>query len=384
MDDIVIVAARRTVQGRFLGALKERSAADLGVAAGAAALNQLPREAGAAIDQVIIGNVLGAGLGMNVARQIALRLGLSERVPACTVNMMCGSGMQAVILAAVAIRAGEARAILCGGTESMSNAPQLIQRAPDVRRLGTDGRADALQHDGLIDPLLGEHMGLGAERLASRYRLVREVQDAFAQESHRRYAQADSVGRFADELVPLPGLDHDEHPRPGITCEKLAALKPSFAATGTVTPGNASGINDGAAALVVAGAAFAQQRGWPVLARLAAWTTVGCDPAAMGLGPVHALRDLQLRLGVRLAEADHIELNEAFAAQALACIVELGLPPGQVNPDGGAIALGHPIGASGARLLVHLASRTAAGASRRSLATVCVGGGMGCAMALSA
>jgi acetyl-CoA C-acetyltransferase len=384
MDDLVIVAARRTVQGRFLGALKDRSAADLGVAAGAAALDQLPPRARERIDQVIIGNVLGAGLGMNVARQIALRLGVSERVPACTVNMMCGSGMQAVILAATAIRAGEARAVLCGGAESMSNAPQLIQRAPDVCRLGADGHADALQRDGLVDPLLGEHMGLTAERLAGSYHLGREAQDAFAAESHRRYAQADSVGRFAAELVPLPGLDHDEHPRPGITCAKLGTLKPAFAAAGTVTPGNASGINDGAALLVVAHAAAAHEHGWPVLARLVAWTAVGCAPATMGLGPVHAVRDLCGRSGVHTADFDHIELNEAFAAQALACIGELGLSRALVNPDGGAIALGHPIGASGARLLVHLACRTASGASRRSLATLCVGGGMGCAMALGA
>jgi acetyl-CoA C-acetyltransferase len=384
MDEIVIVAAKRTVQGRFLGALKERSAADLGVAAGSAALAQLPPEATAIIDQAIIGNVLGAGLGMNVARQIALRCGLPERVPAYTVNMMCASGMQAVMLAAIAIRAGEARAILCGGTESMSNAPQLLQRVPEVRRIGADGRADALQHDGLIDPLLGEHMGVTAERLAQRYRLDRGMQDALAQESHQRYAEAQRAGRFMAELVTLPGLDHDEHPRPGLTREQLGSLKPAFAAAGTITAGNASGINDGAALLVVASAAIAQRHGWPVMARLVAWTSVGCDPATMGLGPVHALKELTGRFGVDPDACDHIELNEAFAAQALACIGELGLPRDRVNPDGGAIALGHPIGASGARLLVHLACRTASGASRRSLASLCVGGGMGHAMALSA
>jgi acetyl-CoA C-acetyltransferase len=384
MDEVVIVAAKRTPQGRHLGALKASSAADLGTAAALAALAALPAGAAQAIDQVIVGNVLGAGLGMNLARQIGLRAGLPQAVPACTVNMMCGSGMQAVALAAQAIRAGESEAVLCGGSESMSNAPHLLQRAPEVCRIGEDGRADALQRDGLVDPLLGEHMGLTAERLAIRYDLDREAQDAFAERSHRLYAEALAAGRFAAELAAVPGLDRDEHPRPGLTRAKLATLRPVFAATGTVTPGNASGINDGAAMLVVAGAASAARRGWPVLARLEAWTAVGCDPAAMGLGPVHAIRRLRERHGVRIEERDRIELNEAFAAQALACLRELGLDEARVNVDGGAIALGHPIGASGARLLVHLAQATAQGRSRRSLAALCVGGGMGVAVAVGA
>ena len=381
MIELVIVAARRTPQGRFLGALKALSAVDLGLAAAQAALAAIPPER---IDRVIVGNVLGAGVGMNLARQIGLRAGVPQPVPACSVNMMCGSGMQAVILAAQAIRAGEAEVVLCGGSESMSNAPHLLQRAPEVRRLGADGRADSLQCDGLVDPLLGEHMGVTAERLATHYKLDRETQDAFAVRSHHAYAEALAAGRFAAELVAVGGCAHDEHPRPDLTREKLATLRPAFAATGTVTPGNASGINDGAAMLVLASAPAAARHGWPVLARLTAWTAVGCDPATMGLGPVHAIRQLRERHGIRHEDCDRIELNEAFAAQALACQHELGLDAARVNGDGGAIALGHPIGASGARLLVHLAQRTAAGDSRRSLAALCIGGGMGIAMALGA
>jgi acetyl-CoA C-acetyltransferase len=381
MNEIVIIAARRTPQGRLLGSLAQLSAADLGTAAAHAALTGIDP---AAIDQVVVGNVLSAGVGMNVARQIALRAGLPERTPACSVNMMCGSGLQAVLLAAQLIRAGEAEAVLCGGTESMSNAPHLLQRAPEGRRLGADGRADHLLADGLTDPLRGEHMAFTAERLAATYRISREEQDACAQQSHAAYAAAEAAGAFAAELAPLPQLARDEHPRPGITVAKLAALKPAFSATGTITAGNASGINDGAAMLVVADAATAARRGWKPLARIRAWAAIGCDPATMGLGPVHAIRRLEDRHGLRAADHDAIELNEAFAAQAIACQRELQLPPERVNRCGGAIAIGHPIGATGARLVAHLAQRTAAGACRRSLASLCIGGGMGLAISLEA
>lgn len=379
MTEIVIVAARRTPQGRLLGSLAGLSAADLGTAAAQAALEPV---GAAAIDQVIVGNVLSAGLGMNVARQIALRAGIAQAVPAFSVNMMCGSGMQAVVLAAQLIRAGEAEVVLCGGTESMSNAPTLLQRTPEALRIGTDGRADHLIRDGLSDPLSGEHMACTAERLAGLYKISREEQDACAERSHAAYAAALAAGAFARELVALPQLARDEHPRPGITAAKLATLKPAFSASGTITPGNASGINDGAAMLVLTSAATAAKRGWSPLARIRAWTAVGCDPATMGLGPVHAIRRLEERSGLRAADCDTIELNEAFAAQAIACQRELQLPAERVNRDGGAIALGHPIGATGARLVVHLAQRSAAGASRRSLASLCIGGGMGLAIAL--
>ena len=381
MNEILVIAARRTPQGRHLGALKAHSAADLGVLAAQAVLAGIPPEA---IESVIIGNVLGAGVGMNVARQIGLRAGIPEAIPAFTVNQMCGSGMQAVILAAQALRAGAVEVVLCGGTESMSNAPFLLQRAPDARRIGTDGRADSLLCDGLVDPLLGEHMGITAERIAAQYEIDRDAQDAFAERSHRLYAEALAAGRYDSQLVTMSDCLRDEHPRPGITRAKLGTLKPAFSATGTVTAGNASGINDGAAMLILATSDAAQRHGWRALARLNAWTAIGCSPQTMGLGPVHAIRALHRRYGITPESHDHIEINEAFAAQALACIRDLGLDAECINRDGGAIALGHPIWASGARLLVHLSHCTASGRSRRSLASLCVGGGMGCAVSMSA
>ncbi len=377
MNDIVIVAARRTPFGRHLGAAAGWSAVDLGVAAARAALAGFDP---LAIDLAIVGNVLGAGVGMNIARQIALRVGLPQAVPAFSITMMCASGLQAVALAAQAIRAGEAEAVLCGGAESMSNAPLIAARAPAARPCA----GDTLLCDGLVDPSSGEHMALTAERLAERYAISRDEQDEFAARSHRAWAAAVDAGAYAGELAPIEAFAADEHPRRGIARDKLAALKPLFRADGTITAGNASGINDGAAMLVVADATTAARRGWPALARIAAASAVGCDPALMGLGPVHAIRRLRERHGVRIEDCDAIELNEAFAAQALACIRELGLDPARVNPDGGAIALGHPIGASGARLVVHLARRLAAGAGRRGVAALCVGGGMGVAMALEA
>ncbi len=376
---VVIASAKRTPQGRFLGALASATAADLAVAAGRAALKGIDP---AAIDQVVIGNVLGAGAGMNIARQVALRLGLRVETPAFTVNMMCASGMQAVILAAQAVRSGDCEAVLCGGAESMSRSPFLIPRTGDNTPGEDAPRVDAMLHDGLTDPLSSEHMGVTAERLARRYGITRGEQDAFAQSSHRRYAAAHAAGRFQAELSAVPGLEHDEHPRPAITLEKLASLRTVFADDGSVTPGNASGINDGAAMLVVCSESAARARGWRALATIGASVAVGCDPATMGLGPVHALRRLRERHGVDAATCDTIELNEAFAAQSLACMRELALDPTAVNRDGGAIALGHPLGASGARIILHLAHLTAQGLSTRSVAAICVGGGMGVALSL--
>jgi len=375
MREPVIVAARRTPQGRFLGGGASLSAADLGAAAAVAALAGFDP---AAIGRVIIGNVLAAGVGMNVARQISLRAGLPCEVPAFSVNMVCGSGLQALVLAAQAVIAGDADAVLCGGTESMSNAPLLRQRAPESRPL----EADALLLDGLTDASSGQHMVATAERLARDFAINREEQDLYAERSHRCYADGLAAGRFADEIVACDPLTRDEHPRPGIAVAKLATLKPVQGPEGTVTPGNASGLNDGAAMLVVADAATARRNGWPILARIDAWALTGCDPATMGLGPVYAVRLLEKKAGKK--HYDHIELNEAFAVQALACIRSLDLDPERVNPHGGAIAVGHPLGASGARLAVHLARCTAAGVSRSSLATVCIGGGMGLAVSFGA
>lgn len=369
MKSVWIVSAKRTPQGRFLGALAKQSAVQLGVAAARAALAGIEP---ACVDSVIVGNVLGAGLGMNVSRQIALGAGLPVSTPAFTVNMMCASGMQAVILGTQAIQSGAARLVLCGGTESMSNAPYLLTRARSGYKLGDGVLIDSLLRDGLTDAFNGEHMGMSTERLAERYRISREAQDAFAVRSQQRYAAASAAGRFGDEIVVVEKLTADEHPRADTTVATLAALRPAFDPSGTVTAGNSSGINDGASMLVVCAEERGRELGLTPLVRITASATVGCDPAMMGLGPVWATRQLSRDPG----EFDQVELNEAFAAQSLACIQELGLDEAKVNIDGGAIALGHPIGASGARLLVHLAHRQ----PRRGLATLCVGGGMGVAV----
>lgn len=366
---IWIAAARRTPQGRFLGALAKQSAVDLGVVAAKAALADIEP---ASIDSVVVGNVLGAGLGMNIARQIAIGAGLPVATPAFTVNMMCASGMQAVILATQMIRSGAARTVLCGGTESMSNAPHLLNRSRTGYKLGDGVLIDSLLRDGLTDAFSDEHMGVTAERLAHRYKIKREAQDRFAALSQQRYAQAHSAGHFRDEIVPVDKLLADEHPRPETAEAALGTLKPAFGANGTVTAGNSSGINDGAAMLVVCEEARGIELGLKPMVTIADSASVGCEPSLMGLGPVYATRRLSRDPG----EFDMIELNEAFAAQSLACVAELGLNEDVVNVDGGAIALGHPIGASGARLLVHLAHRR----PKRGLATLCVGGGMGCAM----
>jgi acetyl-CoA C-acetyltransferase len=369
MKPIWIVSAKRTPQGRFLGALVKRSAVELAVVAGKAALSGIDP---ALIDSVIVGNVLGAGLGMNVARQIGIGAGLPVSTPAFTVNMMCASGMQAVVLAVQAIQAGSVRMVLCGGTESMSNAPYLLARARGGYKLGDGVLIDSLLRDGLTDAFSDEHMGLTAERVAERSKISREAQDRFAARSQQRYAEASVAGRFDDEIVPVDKLEKDEHPRPETTAGALAGLKPSFNPNGTVTAGNASGINDGAAMLVVCDEERGREAGLTPLMVITNHASVGCEPAVMGLGPVYATR----RVSRDVSEFDMVELNEAFAAQSLACVQELGLDEERVNPDGGAIALGHPIGASGARLLVHLAHRR----PRRGLATLCVGGGMGCAV----
>ena len=379
--EVCIVAAKRTPIGRFLGTLKDQSAVDLACAAGQAALVGLDP---AQIDQVIVGNVIGSGLGMNVARQVGVRLGLPVSVPAYSVNMMCASGMQAVLLAAQAIRTGDARVVLCGGTESMSNAPYLLPRARRGLKFGDATLVDTLLCDGLVDAFDHRHMAFTAEGLAAKYGITRIEQDEFALRSQQRYEAARAAGRFADELVSSERLDRDEHARADTTLAGLAKLKPAFDPQGTVTAGNASGINDGAAMLVVAERDFARQRGWPVLAVIETGTTCGCDPKLMGLGPVHAIRKLIERDGLELSSLDTIEINEAFAAQALACLRELSLDESRLNPAGGAIAMGHPIGASGARLVTHLAHKLARGDGSRVLASLCVGGGQGAAVLLRA
>lgn len=379
-DRICIVAAKRTPQGRFLGGLAEYSAVSLARHAASPMFEQISRER---VDQVIVGNVLSAGQGMNIARQVALELGLPLQVTAYTVNMMCASGMKAVTLGAEAIMAGQADVVLAGGSESMSRAPYLLERARTGYRFGDGVLVDTVLRDGLVDNRIKKHMAITAERLAKEHGIAREAQDAFALRSHRRYFEAQAAGRFEAEIVPVDKLRCDEHPRADCTLEKLASLKPAFDAEGTITAANSSGINDGAAMVVLCRESTARRHGWQPLCTLTNWAAVGCDPERMGLGPVHAVEKLCERFGGHVEDFDTIELNEAFAAQALACLEAWRLPDDRhVNPDGGAIAIGHPIGASGARLVVHLAHRIHRGETQRGLATLCVGGGMGIAVAL--
>ncbi|MEX2579525.1 MAG: acetyl-CoA C-acyltransferase [Verrucomicrobiales bacterium] len=375
MNDVCIVSARRTPIGRFLGSLANESAVDLACHAGEAALGDLDRSK---IDQVIVGNILSAGQGMNIARQIGVGLGLPIATPAFTVNMMCASGMQAISLATQAIRAGGAKAVLCGGTESMSNAPHLLPRSRSGIKLGDGTLVDSILRDGLVDPFDHAHMALTAETLATKYAISRADQDAFAAVSQSRHEAASRDGVFADELAPHEKLAADEHPRADTSVESLAGLKPAFDRTGTVTAGNASGINDGAAMLLLADRETAEANDWPVMAVIDETASIGCDPKEMGLGPVHASR----KIGRSLEEFDAIEINEAFAAQVLACLREMEIGTDRINRHGGAIALGHPVGASGARLVAHLAWRIHRGEAGTGLATLCVGGGMGSAIAL--
>lgn len=369
---IWIVSAKRTVQGRFLGALSKSSAVDLAVAASKAAVRDLNP---AWIDGVVVGNVLSSGAGMNIARQIGILAGVPADAPAYTVNMMCASGMHAVMLAVRTIQNGDASVMLCGGTESMSGAPYLLERARSGYKFGDGTVVDSVLRDGLMDAFSRDHMGLLAERIAAQYGISREEQDAFAFNSHKRYAAASAAGFFKDEIVTVDKLSTDEHARPNTTLGELAALRPAFKPDGSVTAGNSSGINDGAAMLVICDEAHGSQYGLKPTMIISRSAVVGCDPALMGMGPVHATRKVT---NGNSETFDAIELNEAFAAQALACIRELGFDEAKVNQDGGAIALGHPIGASGARLLVHLAHRR----PKRGLATLCVGGGMGYAVVL--
>jgi len=379
MAGVCIVAARRTVVGRFLGKLKDESPVDLACAAARPVLDGVDP---ASVDLVVVGNVLGAGQGMNVARQVGVRAGLPPEVPAFTVNMMCGSGLQAVRLAAQAIRGGEARAVLCGGTESMSGSPYLAPRARQGLKLGDAALVDSILRDGLVDAFDGRHMGLLVEAMAASRGIGRRRQDEWAARSQARYAAAEAAGAFAAERVAAGGLEVDEHPRAGATADSLARLGGAFSPDGPVTAGNASGINDGAAMLLLADRDFAGRQSWPILCDWVDSAVVGCEPAAMGLGPVYALRRLCERRSLALADCDAIEINEAFAAQVLACLDDLGVDEASVNRCGGAIALGHPIGASGARLVVHAAHQIHQGAAKQAAVSLCVGGGMGVAALL--
>ncbi|CEP66670.1 Thiolase [Moorella glycerini] len=387
MDNVVILSAVRTAIGSFGGTLKDIPAVELGAIVIKEALHRAGIEPGQ-VDEVILGNVLQAGLGQNPARQAAIKAGLPVEVPAITINMVCGSGLRAINLAARLIEAGEADVIVAGGVENMSRAPYALPGARWGSRMGDDQVIDVMLKDGLWDAFYNYHMGITAENLAERYHITREEQDCFALESQRRAEKAVKEGRFRDEIVPVQVPQRkgepvvfvqDEFPRFGTTAEALAKLKPAFKRDGTVTAGNASGINDGAAAVVLTSAWKAETLGLKPVASIRSWSTAGVDPSIMGIGPVEATRKALKRTGLTIADLDLIEANEAFAAQSLAVAKELELDLTKTNVNGGAIALGHPIGASGARILVTLVHEMQKRQSRYGLATLCVGGGMGVA-----
>lgn len=381
----VVVSGRRTPIGKFLGAYKDIPAIDLAVHAARAALEGIPVQC---VDLVILGNARQAGNGPNLARQVAHRAGIRTQSPAFTVNMACASGLKAICLAAQAIVQGEADVVLAGGVENMSRTPYLLESARLGYRLGHAQVLDGQYRDGFLCPLSGLLMGETAENLADRYGIGREEQDRYALESQRRYAAAFQAGAFRDEIVavPLPGkksetMSVDEAPRTKTTLEDLGKLAPAFREKGSVTPGNACGIADAAAAVVVMSERKAVELGVRPMARLVGAAEVGVDPAYMGIGPVDAVRKLEARSGWRLSEYDLIELNEAFAVQVLACAKDLGLDLSRTNVNGGAIALGHPIGATGARIVVTLLHEMRRRRVRRGLATLCVSGGLGMAVA---
>ena len=388
--EAVILSACRTPIGAFGGAFKDVSAVDLG----AVVIREAIARAGARpadLGDVVMGCVLQAGAGMNVARQAAIKAGVPVEVPGETVNRVCGSGLQAVVHAVEAIRVGYVDTMVAGGTESMSNAPYLLKGARWGYRMGNAEAIDSMLVEGLTCAMGGCHMGITAEEIAARSRISRADQDAFAAQSQERAVRAIADGRFKDEIVGVPVpqkkgaavvVDTDEYPRAGTTAEKLAALKPAFKKDGTVTAGNASGINDGAAALVVCTGRKARELGRKPLARILSYASTGVEPMVMGMGPVPAVRKALERAGLKLADIDLFELNEAFAVQSVAVARELGIDPAKVNVHGGAIALGHPIGASGARVLTTLVYALRAQKKKYGVASLCIGGGMGIAMAV--
>jgi len=386
--DAVLLSACRTPIGSFGGALKDFTAPDLG----AIVVREAISRAGVTVEEVgevILGCVLQAGQGMNVARQAAVKAGLPYSVPAETINRVCGSGLTAVVHAVEGVKAGFVDVIVAGGTESMSNAPYLLKGARWGLRMGHGEAVDSMVAEGLTCAIEGCHMGNTAEAIAAKYGLSREEQDRFAADSQMRAERAIADGRFANEIVPVEipqrkgapiRFDRDEYPRAGTTVQTLAALKPAFEKNGTVTAGNASGINDGAAALVVTTSDWARERGKGPLGRVLAYATVGVEPKYMGMGPVPAVRRALDRADLRLDQIDLFELNEAFAVQSVAVVRELGIDPARVNVHGGAIALGHPIGASGARVLTTLLYAMCRRQARYGVASLCIGGGMGVAM----
>ena len=390
MQDVVIVAATRTAIGSFQGSLAGVPAVELGAAVIKRLLEQSGLD-GSEVDEVILGHVLTAGAGQNTARQAAIKAGLPHAVPALTLNKVCGSGLKALHLGAQAIRCGDADVIIAGGMENMSQAPYVMPAARTGQRMGHGKLIDTMIQDGLWDAFNDYHMGITAENLVDKYGISREEQDAFAAASQQKAVAAIEAGRFADEITPIlipsrkgepVSFATDEQPRAGTTAESLGKLKPAFKKDGSVTAGNASSLNDGAAAVLLMSADKAKALGLPVLARIAAYANAGVDPAIMGIGPVSATRRCLDKAGWQLADLDLIEANEAFAAQALSVGKELGWDAAKVNVNGGAIALGHPIGASGCRVLVTLLHEMIKRDVQKGLATLCIGGGQGVALAI--
>jgi len=386
-ETIYLVAAVRTPIGKFGGGLSSLTAAELGIASAKATLARSGIDPNA-VDEVIFGNARQAGVGPNVARQIAIKSGLRHETPAYTVNQACGSGLRAIMNAADQIRLGQAGVVLAGGTESMSNTPYLLPRARWGYRMGDAEVIDGMYRDGFLCPLADEMMGATAETLADRYEISREEQDVYAVETQRRAGVAYAEGRFKDEIVPVTVagrkgdivIDTDEHPRFDADLGSLAKLPPVFRKNGTVHAGNSSGVTDGASSMLVASADAVQRHGLVPMARIAGYAQAGVDPKIMGIGPVPATRALLADTGVTLDEIDLIELNEAFAAQVLACDRELHFDRSKLNIHGGAISLGHPIGATGARITTTLLHALASHEQRIGLATLCISGGMGLSM----
>ncbi|MNK75440.1 Acetyl-CoA acetyltransferase [compost metagenome] len=386
MTDVVIVSAARTPVGSFLGALSSLPASKLGEVAIKAALERAG-VAAADVDEVILGQVLQAGAGQGPARQASIGAGLPVETPAWSLNQLCGSGLRAVALAYQQIAQGDAKIVVAGGQESMSQSPHTAQLR-NGQKMGELGLKDSMLQDGLIDAFHGYHMGQTAENIANKWSIDRAAQDAFAVASQNKAEAAQKAGKFVDEIAPVTistrkgdvVVDQDEYIRHGATIEAMEKLKPAFVKDGSVTAANASGINDGAAALVLMSADEARARGLEPLARIASWATAGVDPSIMGTGPIPASKKALEKAGWTVADLDLIESNEAFAAQSLCVVKELGLDPAKVNVNGGAIAIGHPVGASGARVLTTLLHEMKRSGSKKGLATLCIGGGMGVAL----
>jgi acetyl-CoA C-acetyltransferase len=390
MQDIVIASAARTPVGSFNGAFSSLPAHALGTVAIQAALSRAG-VAAAEVDEVILGQILAAGAGQNPARQAAIAAGIPADATAFGINQLCGSGLRSVALAAQQIATGDAAIVVAGGQESMTQAPHCANLRAG-QKMGDLAFVDTMLRDGLWDAFQGYHMGNTAENVAQKFQITREQQDEFAAHSQRKAGDAMAAGRFRDEIAPVTikgrkgdvVVSADEYPKPETTLEILAKLRPAFLKDGTVTAGNASGINDGAAAIVVMSGAEAVRRGIAPMARIVSWATAGVDPAIMGTGPIPASRKALKKAGWTVADLDLIEANEAFAAQACAVNKDLGLDPAKVNVNGGAIAIGHPIGASGARVLTTLLFEMKRRGAKRGLTTLCIGGGMGVAMCVEA